>query len=133
MNQALPDYNAEHQRLITASRLAQLRIAELEAQVVTERARADGAEAQVRHILTARSAADREIGMLTGACNELQRQLDECVQLIGTETPISALTLAQTWRAEKAHMQDCIADLQAAYALLTARRGGWWRWIGRMR
>jgi hypothetical protein len=43
---------------------------------------------------------------------KLERQLAELTQLVGAETPIAALTLAQSWQAERAHMQERIRELE---------------------
>jgi hypothetical protein len=82
--QALPSWDAEMQRQVTATTVAQYRIVELEAIVNRERARADTfqaahrmAERHVAELLLSRSAADREVGALTGERDELRRQVEE--------------------------------------------------------
>lgn len=62
----------------------------------------------------ARSKADRDVGLLTGERDELSRQLAELTQIVGADSPAAALTLVQTWQAEKAALQEEIAEIKQA-------------------
>lgn len=70
-------------------------------------------EQRWRDVTKERDQAHRAIERAAGDCSELERQLAELTQLVGAETPIAALTLAQTWQAERAHMQERIAELES--------------------
>lgn len=82
--QALPDFNAELARQTKATESAQALADHYRMSADRERARADTArkahrmaEQHVAELLLARSAADREVGALTGERDELRRQVDE--------------------------------------------------------
>lgn len=104
-DQALPSWDAEMQRQITATQQALGRIAELEAIVHRAHVNVSALERQ-------RSAAVAE--------------RDELLRIIGAHTPIAAFDLATTWHAERAALWDELTDARAALAhlLLTVERAG---------
>jgi hypothetical protein len=53
---------------------------------------------------------ERQCVELRKRVDGLEWQLSELLLLVGT--PIAAFTLAETWRAEKAHVMDALSDLR---------------------
>lgn len=112
----------------TASAVAQVRIRELEAQVIAERARADGAE---REAAEWEGLAERRRDELSGILTDLgalSADNARLLSLVGTETPIAAFDLATTWQAERqGYMEQVskanhvLADMVNQY--MSAREG----------